>query len=39
MAEEAEVGCARPTGGPVGEEPSNENNEQQSVRREARKMK
>ena len=21
MAEEAEVGCARPTGGPVGEEP------------------
>lgn len=23
MAEEMEVGCARPTGGPVGEEPSN----------------
>lgn len=24
MAEEAEVGCARPTGGPVGEEPMEE---------------
>ena len=27
MAEEAEVGCARPTGGPVGE-PAEENKEQ-----------
>jgi len=25
MAEEAEVGCARPTGGPVGEEPTTDN--------------
>lgn len=28
MSEEAEVGCARPTGGPVGEEPVEENQEQ-----------
>ena len=28
MPEEAEVGCARPTGGPVGEEPVEENQEQ-----------
>ena len=26
MAEEMEVGCARPTGGPVGEEPSDVSN-------------
>lgn len=38
MAEQAEVGCARPTGGPVGEEPSPENNQQQSVQKEEIKM-
>ena len=38
MAEQAEVGCARPTGGPVGEEPSTEKSEQQSVQKEERKM-
>ena len=38
MAEQAEVGCARPTGGPVGEEPSPENSQQQSVQKEERKM-
>ncbi|MBB5346707.1 peroxiredoxin (alkyl hydroperoxide reductase subunit C) [Desulfoprunum benzoelyticum] len=38
MAEQEEVGCARPTGGPVGEEPSTENSQQQSVQKEERKM-
>jgi len=35
MPEEAAVGCARPTGGPVGEEPDNAAaNEQQSTKEE-----
>lgn len=37
MAEEAEVGCARPTGGPVGEAPS-ENTEVTPVKKEERTM-
>ena len=31
MPEEAEVGCARPTGGPVGEEAPEENQEQKQT--------
>ena len=31
MAEKAEVGCARPTGGPVGEDPPETNSEEQSA--------
>ncbi len=39
MAEEASVGCARPTGGPVGEEPDEKKNEQnQENVREERSM-
>ncbi len=39
MAEEASVGCARPTGGPVGEEPDEKKNEQnQKNVREERPM-
>ena len=38
MAEQEEVGCARPTGGPVGEEPKNETNDLHSVQREERTM-
>jgi hypothetical protein len=38
MAEKAEVGCARPTGGPVGEDPSAENSEQQTVQKEEKTM-
>jgi len=39
MAEEAEVGCARPTGGPVGEEPSeNEKSEAPRTIKEERAM-
>ena len=35
MPEEATVGCARPTGGPVGEEPdSKSTNEQQIIKEE-----
>ena len=35
MPEEAVVGCARPTGGPVGEEPDNTSaNEQQIIKEE-----
>ena len=30
MAEEMEVGCARPTGGPVGDEPQNDTDDSQS---------
>ncbi len=37
MAEEAAVGCARPTGGPVGEEVS-ENKESPEIIKEERKM-
>jgi peroxiredoxin (alkyl hydroperoxide reductase subunit C) len=31
MAEEAEIGCARPTGGPVGAEPTEELPEQKQI--------
>jgi hypothetical protein len=37
MTEEAEVGCARPTGGPVGEEPM-EVKESGEIIREERRM-
>lgn len=36
--EEAEVGCARPTGGPVGEQPEEQQQIEQSAAREERKM-
>ncbi len=38
MSEEAAVGCARPTGGPVGEEPDTTSNNEQTVRTEERSM-
>ncbi|MBM9511580.1 redoxin domain-containing protein [Desulfobulbus marinus] len=38
MAEEAEVGCARPTGGPVGEEQVETQEQQQVQPREERSM-
>lgn len=34
MPEDAEVGCARPTGGPVGEEPQEEQQVTESVKEE-----
>jgi len=34
MSEEAKVGCARPTGGPVGEEPQEEQQKTASVKEE-----
>ena len=34
MSEEAEVGCARPTGGPVGEEAKEEQKLQQAIKEE-----
>jgi hypothetical protein len=34
MAEEANVGCARPTGGPVGEEPSKLNDSPKAIKEE-----
>lgn len=34
MSEDAEVGCARPTGGPVGEEPQEEQRVNESVKEE-----
>lgn len=37
MAEKAEVGCARPTGGPVGEESQSENTEKE-LKKEKKKM-
>ncbi len=40
MPEEAAVGCARPTGGPVGEDPdSTETNEQQIIKEERSMVK
>jgi len=40
MPEEAAVGCARPTGGPVGEEPANTPaSEQQSIKEEQSMIK
>ncbi len=38
MAEEAEVGCARPTGGPVGEEPSQEESPSEPATKETPSM-
>jgi hypothetical protein len=38
MSEEAAVGCARPTGGPVGEEHHEETQTTQSAVKEARSM-
>lgn len=38
MAEEAAVGCARPTGGPVGEENQNETLQSQETLKEERSM-
>lgn len=34
MPEEAAVGCARPTGGPVGEEPDNKSTDEEQTRKE-----
>ena len=39
MAEQEEVGCARPTGGPVGEEAMTETSEQHIVHKEERKIR
>ena len=40
MAEESSVGCARPTGGPVGEEPdSTPKSEQQQIKEERSMIK
>jgi peroxiredoxin (alkyl hydroperoxide reductase subunit C) len=38
MPEEAEVGCARPTGGPVGEEPSQEEPRAEPKTKESKSM-
>jgi peroxiredoxin (alkyl hydroperoxide reductase subunit C) len=38
MAEEANAGCARPTGGPVGEEKSNETEQVPETAKEALSM-
>ena len=38
MPEEAAVGCARPTGGPVGEEPDNTSTTEQRPKTEERSM-
>lgn len=38
MAEEMEVGCARPTGGPVGEEAEEQSEEQTTLQKEASSM-
>ncbi len=38
MAEELKVGCARPTGGPVGEKPSEGKPEQETTKTEVRSM-
>ena len=38
MAEEMEVGCARPTGGPVGEKVEEETNENTTIRKEVSAM-
>ena len=38
MPEEAAVGCARPTGGPVGEEPDNTPTNKQKTKAEERSM-
>ncbi len=38
MAKEAAVGCARPTGGPVGEEVTEKSDQQEMESQEERKM-
>lgn len=38
MPEEAEVGCARPTGGPVGEEPDTTTEKNEPIQKEMQKM-
>ncbi len=38
MPEEADVGCARPTGGPVGEEPATNETDNTPVMKEEQKM-
>jgi hypothetical protein len=38
MAEEIKVGCARPTGGPVGEKPPKKENEEKTPEKEAMSM-
>jgi peroxiredoxin (alkyl hydroperoxide reductase subunit C) len=38
MPEEAEVGCARPTGGPVGEEPGTTQEENTPMHKEEQRM-
>lgn len=38
MAEEIKAGCARPTGGPVGEEPAENEQNTNSVKEEVRSM-
>jgi len=38
MTEEAAVGCARPTGGPVGEEPDSKSGNEQQLLKEERSM-
>jgi len=38
MAEKAAVGCARPTGGPVGEKPNDTTEDTQQTRKEEQSM-
>ena len=38
MSEEIQAGCARPTGGPVGEEPQEKLNEEKEKQEEVKKM-
>jgi peroxiredoxin (alkyl hydroperoxide reductase subunit C) len=38
MPEEMKVGCARPTGGPVGENPSEQNPEKENTKMEVMSM-
>lgn len=38
VAEKTDIGCSRPTGGPVGEEPVQTNQEQQAIKKEAQSM-
>ena len=38
MPEEVKVGCARPTGGPVGEDPPEEVLEKKDIKTEVKKM-
>jgi AhpC/TSA family len=38
MPEEAAVGCARPTGGPVGEEPGSNSTSEQQIQKEEHSM-